>query len=67
MYRHSGEAVVAAWREVQRDILAVEPGSAEYRRLYLEAKRLRAEYEELISAARTNLRPGPPPFPADRP
>jgi hypothetical protein len=57
------ETIVAAWREVERDIAAVEPGSPEYVTLYVEARQLRKEYQRLIDEARTSLRPEPPPFP----
>ena len=61
--QHEAEAIVAAWREVERDIAAVEPGSPEYVTLYIEARQLRDEYQRLVETARTNLRPEPPPFP----
>jgi hypothetical protein len=57
------QTIVAAWREVERDIAAVEPGSPEYVTLYVEARQLRKEYQRLIDEARTNLRPEPAPFP----
>ena len=61
--QHEAEAIVAAWREVERDIAAVEPGSPEYVTLYIEARQLRDEYQRLVETARTNLRLEPPPFP----
>jgi hypothetical protein len=60
------ETIVAAWREVEREIGAVEPGSPEYVTLYIEARQLREEYQRLVDRARTNLRPEPPPFPESR-
>ncbi|MGZ8502041.1 MAG: hypothetical protein ACXWWR_06055 [Candidatus Limnocylindrales bacterium] len=63
LYQLEAEKVLSAWREVERDIAAVAPGSPEYVTLYIEARQLRDEYQSLIDTARTNLRPQPPPFP----
>jgi hypothetical protein len=63
LYQQEAAKVVAAWREVKRDIAAVEPGSAEYVTLLVEARQLQDEYQRLIDTARLHLRPGPPPFP----
>lgn len=63
LYQLEAEQVLSAWREVERDIAGVEPGSPEYVTLYIEARQLRDEYQSLIETARTNLRPEPPPFP----
>jgi hypothetical protein len=42
------ENVVAAWREVKRDIAAEEPGSPEYVTLLIEARQLQDEFQRLI-------------------
>ncbi len=63
LYQQEAEKVLAAWREVERDIASVEPGSPEYVTLLIESRQLRDEYQRLVDSARTNLRPEPPPFP----
>ena len=55
--------VLEMWREVERDLGAAVPESAEAERLQTEAARLRDEYQRLISLAMDHGRPVPPPLP----
>lgn len=52
LYQKEADKVVAAWREVKRDILLVEPGSPEYVTLLIEARQLQDEHQRLIDTAR---------------
>ena len=64
LYQKEADKVVAAWREVKRDIAAVEPGSPEYVTLLVEARQLQDEYQRLIDTARrlSELSRRPSPF-----
>lgn len=66
LYQKEAEKVVAAWREVKRDIAAVEPGSPEYVTLLIEARQLQDEYQNLVDTARrlSELRRRPSPLAA---
>jgi hypothetical protein len=62
-YRFRAEAVLAKWREVERELAGVLPGSPEAEHLAGEAARLRDEYAAVIEAAKAEEPPIPPPFP----
>jgi hypothetical protein len=53
-YRQDAEKVLAAWREVERDLERATPGSPEAERLDAEAGRLRADYQAIVGAAMTD-------------
>jgi hypothetical protein len=46
---YEAERVLAQWREVERDLTAVDPESAEAERLRDEVARLRDEYQQLVA------------------
>ena len=62
-YQREAEAVLAMWREIERSLANVEPGSAEAERLQTDAALLRDEYQRLIREAISHDRPVPPAFP----
>lgn len=62
-YQREAEIVLAMWRDVERRLDTVSPGSDEEEQLHADAARLRDEYRRLIEAARAHHRPEPPPFP----
>jgi hypothetical protein len=62
-YQLEAQAVLAMWREVERDLQEAEPGSLETEGLQGEAARLRDEYQRLIDLAVAHHRPVPPPLP----
>jgi hypothetical protein len=66
LYQKEADKVVAAWREVKRDIAGVEPGSPEYVTLLIEARQLQDEYQRLVDTARrlSELSRRPSPFAA---
>ena len=68
LYQKEAERVVAAWRDVKRDIAALEPGSPEYVTLLIEARQLQDEYQRLTDTARrlAELRRRPSPFAAGK-
>jgi hypothetical protein len=62
-YQKEAEAVLAMWREIERSLAQVEPGSAEAERLQSDALLLRDEYQRLIREALAHDRPVPPAWP----
>jgi hypothetical protein len=64
LYQKEADKVVAAWREIKRDIAAAEPGSPEYVTLLIEARQLQDEYQGLVDTARrlSELSRRPSPF-----
>ena len=46
---YEAERVLAQWREVERDLTAVDPESPEAERLRAEVGRLRDEYQQLVA------------------
>jgi hypothetical protein len=52
LYQEETERVVAAWRDVKRDIAVLEPGSPEYVTLLVEARQLQDEHQRLTDTAR---------------
>lgn len=62
-YRLEAEVVLAAWRDVERKLLAAPKDSPEEESLQADALRLRDEYQRLIQEAVAHDRPVPPPFP----
>lgn len=62
-YQREAEAVLAMWREIERELAQVEPGTPEAERLQTHAVLLRDEYQRLIREAEAHHRPVPPPFP----
>lgn len=66
-YKREAEAVLAMWREVERDLDATPPNSDERARLTDEWARLRAEYQRLTELAQEHHRPGPAPWPEREP
>lgn len=62
-YQREAVVVLEMWRDVERILNAVTPGSDEEEELRAEASRLRDEYQRLIALAREHHRPEPPPFP----
>jgi hypothetical protein len=65
-YQREAEAVLAIWREIERSLAQVEPGSAEAERLQTDAALMRDEYQRLIREAIAQDRPVPPAFPEPR-
>lgn len=63
-YRREAERLLSLWREAERDLEAVEPGTREAEALQAEAAQLRHRYQLLIDGARGASLPEPPPFPA---
>jgi len=59
-YQREAEIVLALWREVERNLEAAEPESAEAEALMADAARFRDEYQRLINAAIEHRRPVPP-------
>jgi hypothetical protein len=62
-YQREAEAVLAMWREIERSLARVDPGSAEAERLQTDAALMRDEYQRLIREAIAHDRPVPPAFP----
>jgi hypothetical protein len=62
-YRQEAEVVIARWREVERELAAVDPTSEAATVLTDEWARLRAEHRRLIDMARLQLRPEPDAWP----
>jgi hypothetical protein len=62
-YQREAEIVLAAWRDVERQLEALADGSPEAEDLQADAARLRDEYQRLIEEALLHHRPAPPPFP----
>jgi hypothetical protein len=62
-HQREAEALLAMWREIERSLARVEPGSAEAERLQTDAALLRDEYQRLVSEAIEEERPAPPAFP----
>ncbi len=65
-YRQEAEAVLAMWRQVERDLEAADPFSDEAVRLVADSARLKHEYHRLIGLARKFRRPEPDGWPADK-
>ena len=63
-YQREAAIVLEMWREVERDLGAAIPESAEAEALQTEAGRLRDEYQRLIRLALDQGRPVPPPLPS---
>jgi hypothetical protein len=63
-YRREAETLLSLWRQVERDLETVEPGTREAEALQAEAAQLRHKYQLLIDGARDASLPEPPPFPA---
>ena len=64
-YQRLAQAVLAQWRDIERQISELPPESAEADELKLESYRLREEYQHLIDQAIAHHRPEPPAFPED--
>jgi hypothetical protein len=64
-YEREAEAVVAMWREVERDLQAVDPESEEADLLIEQWARLRMEHQRLTALARKHRRPEPSAWPED--
>jgi hypothetical protein len=62
-YQREAEAVLAMWREIERSMAEVEPGSPEFERLASDAALLRDEYQRLIREALAHDRAVPPAWP----
>ena len=62
-YQREAEAVLAMWRDIERELATVEPGTPEAERLQTHAVLLRDEYQRLIEQALLHHRDVPPPFP----
>jgi hypothetical protein len=62
-YQREAAIVLEMWRDVERVLNAVTPGSDEEEELRAEAARLRDEYQRLVALAIEQHRPVPPPFP----
>ena len=62
-YQREAEVVLAVWREAERRLATVEPGSVEEEDIVADLARMRNEYQRLIALAREAHRPEPPPFP----
>jgi hypothetical protein len=62
-YQREAEIVLTAWREAERKLANVVPGSDEEEATIADLARYRDEYQRLIRAAREHMRPEPPPFP----
>ena len=62
-YRVEAEAILAAWREVDRKLADAFDADAEM--LRAEAARLRDEYQRVVAQARQAELPEPPPFPVE--
>jgi len=66
-YQREAEVVLAVWREAERRLATVEPGSVEEEDIVADLARMRNEYQRLIALAREAHRPEPPPFPEEGP
>lgn len=66
-YQREAEVVLAVWREAERRLATVEPGSVEEEDIIADLARMRDEYQRLIALAREAHRPEPPPFPEKGP
>lgn len=62
-YRRESTAVLAMWREVEREMMAAPPDSSEIERLIDEWARLRLEYGRLSDLAARHDRPPPAAWP----
>ena len=62
-YAKQAEAVLAAWRAVERELAKLDRDLPDAKLLEIEAARLREEYAALTEAARDAHRPEPPPWP----
>jgi hypothetical protein len=59
-YRRQAEIVLARWRDAERKLASAIPGTPDEVALTVEIARYRAEYQDLIEAARLAHRPEPP-------
>lgn len=66
-YQREAEVVLAVWREAERRLAEVEPGSVEEEDIVADLARMRDEYQRLIALAREAHRPEPPAFPEQEP
>ena len=64
-YQRLAQAVLARWREIERQIAELPVDSPEADELKLESYRLREEYQALIEQAVAEHRPEPPAWPVD--
>ena len=64
-YRAEAEAILAEWRELERKLAEVVPGSADAEAMQAEIHLLRDEYQRVLQAARDAHAPEPPPFPTE--
>ncbi len=62
-YQRLAKAVLADWREVERELAAIGSDTAAAQPLRFLANELRDEYQSLIDEAIAHQRPEPPPFP----
>jgi hypothetical protein len=58
-YQREAEIVLARWREVERELKALDPLSDDAARLTDDWARLRAEYQVLLDRARQHHPPEP--------
>jgi hypothetical protein len=66
-YQQLAKAVLEQWRDVERQIAALPPESAEVDDLKLQSYRLREEYQHLVEEAAAHHRPEPPAWPESPP
>jgi hypothetical protein len=59
-YQREAEIVLAEWRDAERKLAAAVPGTPDEVALTVDIARYRAEYQDLIGAARVAHRPEPP-------
>jgi hypothetical protein len=64
-YQRLARHVLDEWREVERQLLLLDPRLPEAEELVGEAHRLREEYQHLVDEAIAHDRPVPPPFPVE--
>jgi hypothetical protein len=62
-YQRLAQAVLAQWRDVERQLAAVPAESAEAEDLKRQSYLLREEYQHLVDEAVAHHRPLPPAFP----
>ncbi len=61
-YRRIAADALAAWREADRRLAAMDPSHDAWQATYLEAELAKATYQEAVDAARREQLPEPPPF-----
>jgi len=61
-YRAVAAAALAAWRDAEQRMAALDPASEEWREHYLAGELAKVRYHDAFDAAKREHLPEPPPF-----